>query len=50
MIKEQVITLRIKYDDSDYAEPVFWDWAGMLDMPDGSDVEVLDYQNSENVV
>jgi hypothetical protein len=48
MIKEQVIILKIKYDSEQYSEPVNWDWAGMLDTSDNTDVEVLDYQDIIN--
>ena len=42
-MKTQIITLKISVSD-DYDYPENWNWAGILDLGDGENVEMTDYQ------
>lgn len=42
MIKEQVLIIKVKYDDEDNYEPSRWNWSEMIN----SDVEVLNHSAS----
>jgi hypothetical protein len=47
MIKEQVLIIRVRYDDEDQKPPHMWDWMSLLNSD--HDVEVLNHGNSEAV-
>lgn len=47
MIKEQVLILKVKYDDSEEKSPHTWNWTGIVG--GDNEVEVLNHGNSEKI-
>lgn len=45
-MKTQILTLKLTVGD-DYDDPKNWSWFGILDLNDGEEVEILDYQTIE---
>jgi hypothetical protein len=45
MIKEQVLILKVKYDDEDKNSPHTWNWTELVGS--GHDVEVMNHGTSE---
>jgi len=45
MMKEQVLIIRVKYEDEEKSPPHTWDWTGLVDPT--SRVEVLNHGGCE---
>jgi hypothetical protein len=47
MIKEQVLILKVKYDDEQDKTPHTWNWSGLINS--GHEVEVVNHGSAEPV-
>jgi hypothetical protein len=45
MLKEQTVTLRIRFDSENYDAPENWNWSGIIDTSSPEEVELLDYSD-----
>ena len=47
MIKEQVLILKVRYDDEQNQTPNTWNWSGIVD--NGQEIEVMNHGRAEIV-
>ena len=47
MTKEQILIIKVRYEDEQYKDPHMWDWAGLVN--NDQDIEVVNHGKAEIV-